>query len=564
MRSVIAAMKQRPVDAGILLLASLLPFLRLGIGEIQPWDESLYAIRANACLAFGAWLDQTHYAIGHFYSATHPPLGVWLIALSKLVLGDSTFAVRFPMALAASTSVLMLYAVVNRLASRAAALVSAASLAASSLFVLYSHRAQLESLVLCFGLATIVFLLFALDKRSLPMLGLSGVALALGLLSKFIVVLYVAPLLLLLPYVRCKNALWWYPLITLLAGCALSLPWLLYMLSQHPDFLQHIQESLGGLQSGTYARSSAAWWYYVNQLVVSIPLLILALGYFLTNTREGSAGSSEAEISSRRLTRSLVLWLILLLGVLQLVGTRMPHFAFLLILPGAMLAGVSWDKYTLLSRSQRVIIGSLALVLIGWSSSEQLRLVVTARMHWDEVVLPSAYIMMLIFAGAITSIYLTFGGRIKATNSNSGSWAHGVVVLILTGAALHPLTQQEAVFTNGARPISQILQMQTGKVRAVIIHPDFPHEQFAPQFAYYTAGWTLGWLPNKSSDTLTYERAIASYVPDSSQDVAVVTHFTDRFHHPDRQEVGTLAVLDERLRRAFLRRTILRSYTIYY
>ena len=50
------------------------------MGEVQPWDEALYCVRANACLQFGAWLDQTQYAVGGLYSSTHPPLLIWLMA----------------------------------------------------------------------------------------------------------------------------------------------------------------------------------------------------------------------------------------------------------------------------------------------------------------------------------------------------------------------------------------------------------------------------------------------------------------------------------------------------
>src|ERR1019366_3313700 len=117
----------RRIPSVLLIVACLLPFIRLGLGEIQPWDESLYAIRADACLKFGAWLDQTQYAVGHLYSATHPPLGVWLIATSKFCFGDSTFAIRLPIAMAASASIFLLWLIVRMFVSKESALVSAVS-----------------------------------------------------------------------------------------------------------------------------------------------------------------------------------------------------------------------------------------------------------------------------------------------------------------------------------------------------------------------------------------------------------------------------------------------------
>src|ERR1017187_2103213 len=128
---------KRNIDKLLLAAACLIPFLRLGIGEIQPWDESLYVIRAEACLKFGAWLDQTKYAVGGLYSAWHPPLGVWLIAFSKYLLGNSTLSARLPIAIAASASIFILWLLVKRLASREAALVAAISLATADLFLTY-------------------------------------------------------------------------------------------------------------------------------------------------------------------------------------------------------------------------------------------------------------------------------------------------------------------------------------------------------------------------------------------------------------------------------------------
>ncbi len=156
---------RRRIPSVLLAVAFLLPFIQLGLGEIQPWDESLYVIRAEACLKFGSWLDQTQYAVGHLYSATHPPLGIWLIAISKYLFGGSTFAIRLPIALAASGSIILLWLIARRFASKEAALVAAVSLSTADLFLELSHRAQMECLILFFCLAAIYLLLIAIERR---------------------------------------------------------------------------------------------------------------------------------------------------------------------------------------------------------------------------------------------------------------------------------------------------------------------------------------------------------------------------------------------------------------
>jgi 4-amino-4-deoxy-L-arabinose transferase-like glycosyltransferase len=176
---------RRHVDKLLLGAACIIPFLRLGVGEIQPWDESLYVIRAEACLKFGAWLDQAQYAVGHLYSSTHPPLGVWLIAVSRHILGDTVFAIRFPVAFAAFGSILFGYLIIRKLGSNNAALVGAVSLASADLFLLLSHLARMECFILFFTLAATYFLITAIEQNSLLFIAMSGVLLAFGLLSKF-------------------------------------------------------------------------------------------------------------------------------------------------------------------------------------------------------------------------------------------------------------------------------------------------------------------------------------------------------------------------------------------
>src|SRR3990170_4016742 len=87
-------LNKRSFVVASLLLVGLLRFVNLGFGEIQEWDEALYAVRAKSVANFGDWLDQSNHSVGGLYSASHPPLFVWLTALGYEVLGISNFSTR--------------------------------------------------------------------------------------------------------------------------------------------------------------------------------------------------------------------------------------------------------------------------------------------------------------------------------------------------------------------------------------------------------------------------------------------------------------------------------------
>ncbi len=533
---------QRWLGRVLLIAGCILPFLRLGIGEIQPWDESLYVVRAKACLTFGAWLDQTQYAIGHLYSATHPPLGVWLIAISQELFGPSPFALRLPAALTAAAAVLLLWHLVRMFASWHAAIVAALSLATADVFLYFSHFAQMETSLLFFAMASIEALVYAIKCERFIWCLVSAVFLACGLLTKFAEVLFIVPILLLLPWAFHKQNLFRFPIISLAVALVLTAPWFLMMTARHPDYWSHVLGSLTTLSEGKYDPSALAWWYYVNRLIVGLPLIVL-----IPFVRRPS-----------RFYFASLAWLIAMLIVLQIIDTRKAHFAFLMLAPGAMLIGAAWDTILALPQKWRATLFAVTLCAMAWSMSEQLRLFVTHRVNWSQVVFfPQAIVCaMLGFALAIL-----LWKKVKSP----ARFALAFSVLLLGLALGHVLSEHDSVYEDGAGQVAAIAAIQPGKPNLIVVHHNFPHEQYAPQLAYYTNGWTLGWLPGNTSQFLTWDSAAKStYTPDTGRDVAIVIHFWDRFNlHPAPDE-PSLDSVERKFQTDFRHHQAFRSYTIYY
>jgi 4-amino-4-deoxy-L-arabinose transferase-like glycosyltransferase len=522
--------------------ACSLPFIRLGLGEIQPWDESLYVIRAQACLKFGAWLDQTQYAIGHLYSATHPPLGIWFIAISKYLFGDSTFAIRLPIALAASGSIVLLWLIVRKFASEEAALVAAVSLSTADLFLELSHRAQMECLILFFSLAAIYLFLIAIERNKWAFSVLSGILFGFGLLTKFSEAFFILPVILLLSWALSKPRAIRFAGIIIAIAIIIVSPWFVMMTLRHPDYWNHVYGSLNALREGNYAPSSLAWWYYLNRLLVGLPVIIIALFFR----------------GSNRMFRASLIWLIILLLVLQFIGTRMPHFAFLMLAPGVLLLGASWDKLHEMPSKKFAALFILLLMAMAWSASEQIRLLITHRIVWGDIIFRPVGLICVLIALALSGIIFRY---VK----DRSRYAAIVSILLVGFAFAHLFSEEEIVFENGASQIASIVLAPNTKNNMVVIHADFPNEEHAPQLTYYTDGWNLGWIPGKTSRAITWDSAATnSYVPDSSKEFVIVTRFENRFYHPPSRETELWDSLTRKLNSSFAHEKVFRSYILYY
>ncbi len=371
---------------------------------------------------------------------------------------------------------------------------------------------------------------------------LGGFLLGFGLLTKFSEALFVVPLVLLLPWALGKPGAIRFAGFIIAIAIVIASPWFAMMALHHPDYWNHVYTSLHTLREGNYAPSSLAWWYYLNRLFVGLPVIVTALFF---------RGSS-------RLFRASLIWLIILLLVLQLVDTRMPHFAFLVLAPGALLISASWDKLHEMSSKKFAALFTVILMSIAWSASEQVRLLITHRIEWGNIIFRPPGIAIILIA-------LILSGIIFRSVKDRSRYSTIVSILLVGIALAHLFSEEDLVFENGASQIASVVLGTNTKNNIVVIHPDFPNEEYAPQIAYYSKGWTLGWVPGKTSRSITWDSAATnSYLPDSLNEFAIVTRFEDRFYHPPAHETELWDTLTHKLRSSFAHEQVFRSYVLYY
>ncbi len=99
----------------ILLVVSYFSlFHKLGVPEMQLWDESSYAINAQEMLERGTPFRMYLNGEPELYN-TKPPFAIWCMAISMKVFGFNEFAARFPSALFAFGGVLLLFFMVKKI-----------------------------------------------------------------------------------------------------------------------------------------------------------------------------------------------------------------------------------------------------------------------------------------------------------------------------------------------------------------------------------------------------------------------------------------------------------------
>jgi 4-amino-4-deoxy-L-arabinose transferase-like glycosyltransferase len=353
----------------IVLLLATSRFYDLGFGEVQGWDEALYAIRARSILLFGDWCDQTIHSVGGLYSAAHPPLYIWLTAISMKLFGDTAFTIRlWSAAFGAATVLILFYLPKDRLSG----FFSAFIMGTSSFFSFYSRQGQLDVIYTFFLLLGIWFFIRLEDSGERKWLVAAGAAFGFALMSKIAVGLFLPMILvgyLLFQVIRrtrdWKNALLVWSAVVII-GLILAAPWHIYMFWIHGRefvdyyFLFHIiQRSMHGVELNIRALGPL---FFANQIIV-----ILSAATAIAFWRMGRIDFRKKD------PLCLVLFLFLVPFIIfTLSRTQLRTYAIPMLPPLALLAGHGMRDIWVEDRVNRIVF-SLTVIFSVWASSQALR-----------------------------------------------------------------------------------------------------------------------------------------------------------------------------------------------
>ncbi len=552
--------KDRAPEIILLGSTAFLQFYRLGIGEIQSWDEARYILRAEACVRYGAWLDQTQYAIAGLYSSTHPPLIVWMMACARMMIGNGVFASRIISAIAAVVVLIFFYKLTRKFFSRWNCLFTTVSLGCAQGFLWFSHHAQFDIPMLAFIVAAVYYAIWAFEEDSRKFAVLAGIMFGCALMSKAIQGLYLLPFVVALPYIYQQGHRFRNLALLLITTFVVALPWYIYMVISHLHFYGDYAELIGSLKAGTYAKEvTTQWWYYLNQIIINFPLLILAAVVIVPIAKKLKERDTEY---SRMLVISFM-WFIGMLVFLSCFQTRMPHFSLFLFLPASLAVGFIVEEFIYIPMKGIEEITSLLLILFAlvWTSSELIRNSIRERyltsLHLD-------YFMIIAILIVISMIVLLLTKKFRLPEQTIVLLMASLI--IIGGDFYRWSSRNNKTFIDGAEQVGNVLLHSPGIHHITAYYEDYPHESYLPQLNYYTDCWFIGWNNDRTGDTKAWSECDSLIKEDNvpRSDAAIVYTAWDAFYKPRQEETDLLQRINRSLSMIYARAMHTKKYQMYW
>jgi len=409
----------------LLALAGPLFLLRLSGRDLWEPNEPIAAQAAREMTVRGDWLLPT--VNGEPYP-DKPPLLFWLIRIASLPGGrvNETTA-RIPSALAGVVLVLAVYLLSRRVLGPRGALISAATLAVSNLFVEQARYVQ-HDMLLCLCVAVGILALFRVadgveHRRTWSCL--AALALGLGVLAKGPVALTLPALILVADtFLEPRIFRRWGYLF--LAGFLALLPPILYyaaLVRSHgtgllATFIFH--HNLDRFVSGF--DHSHPWWFFLARS----PIDLLPITFLLP----AAAFLRPEDTDRRRFHRRLWLWILMPLAFFSLSASKRPIYVLPVLPAAALLCGSVLGELADGKASRRVrrlaVAGeAAALGLLGIAGAASPFLALRRVPELGPASFPLAF---LAIAGSLLGISHLVRGRTSS--------AHGRLVATMAGVWL--------------------------------------------------------------------------------------------------------------------------------
>ena len=249
----------------------------------QP-DETRYAEISREMLQRGDWVVPHLLGLRYFEK---PVAGYWFNNISQMIFGDSNFAVRFGSVFSTMLSALLVFWLANLMwRNRQTAYIATLIYLSCTLVFSIGTYSVLDPMITLWMTAAMVASYFCLRVSGTPQKALSwivlGLACGMGFMTKGFLALAL-PVIAVLPIVwrekRFKTLFGWGPL-AIVSAVALSLPWVLAVARQEPDYwryffwVEHVQRF-----AESNAQHKAPFWYYLPVLCLgALPWLGLLPG----------------------------------------------------------------------------------------------------------------------------------------------------------------------------------------------------------------------------------------------------------------------------------------------
>lgn len=262
----------------ILLGFALVYLLPIGFRPMVVPDEVRYGEISREMIATGDWIVPRLNGLRYFEK---PVMGYWINGLSMLVFGVNAFALRFPSAMAAGLSALMVWLLMRRNGmSTATGLMASLIFLSCFLVVGTGVYSVLDGMLAMFLTMAMTAFYFALDSpkgswRERCLLGLFGIFCGMAFLTKGFLA-FAVPVVAIVPYMlwagRWKD-LFRMAAIPIAAAVVVSLPWAIAVHLNEPDYWNYFfwQEHVKRFMAEDAQHKSPFWTYFLAFPVAALP-----------------------------------------------------------------------------------------------------------------------------------------------------------------------------------------------------------------------------------------------------------------------------------------------------
>ncbi len=480
------------------ILAIILLAFNIQRGEVQPWDEGLYAYRAREILNTNLWWDQTSVSLGGLYSSTYPPLVPWIMALNMKFFGVNLFSIRLFSIISSAVIIFLFLLCISRCFESQTSFLVSINLLLSSHWFTYSRQGMLDIPLIFFIVSNLVVVLNFLQSNSKTKEIAYGILItltfSLALMTK-IVLSFIPLLFLIFIYHYFSRRKFKLALLFFAIGFFISLPWYIYMSIKYGSafisafFPPHLYSIVEG------NAKPLGLFYYLNQLIVSNPILIFSfLNIFV---RLKSSRFKSFFYTQNFLSDIFFFWFLSGIIIFSLAPTKMQYYTLYLLIPAFYL---SLEFVTLILDKQNLTFRLFSMVFfilsIVWYFSPEI------RTSLKDLEINPIFVLKSIFVSSIVIllIFIYWFEKHKKTISLYRSKSIIVVIFLITVAIIFTtlLDRENRIPGDvfGGEKTSALLKKHNVDTVVYVFHKVNDSDTLNPQLAWYTEGLYFG--KNKS------------------------------------------------------------------
>ncbi|HMQ67622.1 MAG TPA: glycosyltransferase family 39 protein [Ignavibacteria bacterium] len=449
--------------------------------DIQPWDEGMYATRVLSVHTNGDIIEQSRHSVGGFYSASHPPLLIWIGYLVTLITGVNSVSLKLIIFVFSLLCVLLIMLIGRNLFTASVGFYASLVFCGNIIFAVFSQRFQFDYPYTFFILLSFYFIFKFNDRKEYRYLIFSGISFGMCLMVKILVGFYI-PLVLFISYflIKDKVSYGFKDLMILTSiGIVIALPWHLYMILNFGNsfidyFLKfHIYQRI--VEGVEFNEKSSGVLYHINYLFSIIPYSILMFPGIIYDLK------NYKDLDWKKIF--LLVWFISGLVIITLLKTKLEVYVLMILVPGCFLIPLYIRQISGKNIFHNTILLFFTFLNIFWYLSESYRPQIKDFIFRENILIDGLMVVSFLLVLLYTGRYLANKIELKK------SYYIFILVFFFTVNIYYLFFVPHWVNIFKLSEISNYIK-ENPLEDVVYIGSNYRHN---PQFSFYFKGLNLNW-----------------------------------------------------------------------